>query len=69
MEWIKVSDRLPDTEGTYLISMTHPLVNHDSVAARWYDFDKKGFYNLHMEIEITDYVTHWAFMPKPPKDE
>lgn len=69
MEWIKVSDRLPDTEGFYLVSMKHPLAKQASVASRWFYLYEGKFYNTSLNIDITEYITHWMPLPNPAKDE
>ena len=73
-EWVKVSDRIPDTNDRVLIHLRsgtitvarleweHPT-HEDNFKAYWYwDCD---------EIELTDDedVTHWKRMPEGPEED
>ena len=63
--WISVEDELPEENGYYLCFAP----NDDDIEAIivlefndnkcWWDYD-----NL-----LTEYITHWQSLPKPPKEE
>lgn len=68
MEWIPVTERLPDFEGCCLCvrrSYVKPCVRHQEVM--YFDFDEKSFRPLFDEVFVADgNVTHWMPLPKPP---
>ena len=63
-QWIKVTDRLPDTHGNYMVyiegyvSISAYAQTHDGLV--WFDPD--GY-----EIDPhTEGITHWMPLPSPP---
>ena len=68
-EWISVKDRLPDVDGKYLVARAEG--GRYSISVRkfrkevpcWY----KGYCG-HWERR-TNGITHWQYLPKPPKGE
>lgn len=64
--WISVKDRLPETDGEYIVYITsddgEKCVTCDhwvkSSHERWFLFDDAGAV-----------VTHWMPLPEPPKEE
>lgn len=64
MEWISVSDRLPDKFGTYIVAAhdgSKMRVTFMKYQSRAKQFDKTG---------RTAYwrITHWMPLPEPPKE-
>ena len=59
-QWISVAERLPEQKENPVLAVFYGMVN-----PAWYFSGKwelpSGF--------ITDNVTHWTHMPKPPKGE
>lgn len=59
-EWISVKDRLPEKDGFYLA---------------WYTFKDGGhacdifYYNYGYSASLSSAITHWMFLPEPPKPE
>jgi Protein of unknown function (DUF551) len=73
MEWIKCSERLPDIIDDYLI-LTR---SQQMYVGRWIPDKKKKFRCWSIQCDCMnaegsgdeDYnVTHWADLPKPPKE-
>lgn len=62
--WIKVSDRLPETEQRVLIfsSYGRELVTYNPHENCWDDSDGDDYYR---DIE---WATHWMPLPEPPKE-
>jgi hypothetical protein len=56
-EWISVNDRLPDSDGKYLVYTGHDLIH----TMYYYATNAFGF-------EHWD-VTHWMPLPEPPKGD
>lgn len=63
-QWISVDDRLPTEGGKYLIS---DKSFSDSDVHYW-DKELKFFVDCDHAMKNDD-VTHWAYMPKTPKDK
>ena len=81
-EWISVKDRLPEEDGKYLVfeqsnGRTNTSILRFAKDARkvdkydfkgrwknvWYEYDSEwGHYTV-------DSVTHWQYLPQPPKGE
>ena len=81
-EWISVYDRLPQEDGTYLVT-ANDFGNSQRVKIRWFakdgetvdKYDLAGqkyvwyFYDSECGYASTKSVTHWMPMPEPPKGE
>jgi hypothetical protein len=67
MEWISVKDRLPETEGFYLVYcidiLTTESVDVPSVIVDWFNIYEEGFYWF-SEYEDADY---WMPIPELPR--
>lgn len=61
-DWISVEDRLPEKEGKYLIYTCHGIISLDDF--RSYLLNKEGALS---EANFDYYVTHWMYLPEPPK--
>lgn len=82
-KWISVTERLPDTDGEYLIfsngyvGILPPCISTALFAKSlrgkclmWDEPDRSGFYNYDGEGEWEEKgVTHWMPLPEPPKEE
>lgn len=66
MEWIKVTlETMPPTHGMYLV---HVKGSETSFVALWSSED--GFLPISYPVDVfTKPITHWAYMPEPPKEE
>ena len=66
MEWIKVSDRLPDSENIL-------IYQYEEVAWGYFSLRRNKFYgkyNPYARIfeDRLDNVTHWMPLPEPPNE-
>lgn len=78
-EWISVKDRLPESEGDYLICNTND--DHYDVYGCFYDSGSEEFgcWNACYDSFTLGYigsdwikneaVTHWMHLPNPPKED
>lgn len=67
MEWISVKDRLPSSEGYYLVldyKHIEKLMFREGFfwTTSCYDYDHTN------EDQKSMYVTHWMPLPQPPKE-
>ena len=68
--WISVTERLPDSEGTFLVRTATGMVT----SARFYDerdFPARTFtpaYHRPASWQANRNVTHWMPLPEPPKE-
>lgn len=72
MEWIKVEDGLPEVshieeEKVDVLVYVGGIIMNDTM----YDMDIGFYYYCPVEDEITHIsnVTHWMYLPEPPKEE
>ena len=75
-EWISVDDRLPDKDGCYIVTACDEGCScgdgiwYDTVVIEAEHYKGEWSWNENgTEYDITDLVTHWQPMPKPPKGE
>ena len=59
-EWILVNDRLPEEEGLYLVAVVN---DHER------RYSKTAWYHGHGNWFLHQKVTHWQYLPQPPKGE
>ena len=64
-EWVEIAEHLPPKSGNYLVS-------DGEIVTELY-LEKRRRINLWLEIngkssEQIDDVTHWMYLPKPPKN-
>lgn len=73
MEWIKVSDMLPENTGTYMVvwqnaEQKNIFTSSVDVLGRW-TITRGDFYgDNYLGSICLGNVTHWAPLPEPPKD-
>ena len=78
--WIPVNERLPESNGAYLVHAGRGHIDcvrfaKDLYAVDPYDFairkGKSGFYIYDSEygFDVYEGVTHWMPLPEPPKGE
>ena len=81
-EWISVKDRLPEEDGSYLVT-TNSFGDRQSVKFRWFakDGENVDAYDLAGQKDVwylydsecgyvsIKTVTHWMPLPLPPKGE
>ena len=78
--WIPVSERLPESNGAYLVHAGRRYIDcvrfaKDLYAIDPYDFairkGKSGFYIYDSEygFDVYEGVTHWMPLPEPPKED
>lgn len=60
MNWIKVEDRLPESEERVLI------IENDLMIEIGYYVDSVWIEDSGLDIRY--FVTHWMLLPEPPKD-
>jgi hypothetical protein len=66
--WIPVSERLPDTFGTFIVAVRIPTRKRTySDSADFDPFTKKWTPSLYWGKGMN--VTHWMPLPEPPKEE
>ena len=58
--WISVKDRLPEEEGLYLVAVVN---DHER------RYSKTAWYHGHGNWFLHQKVTHWQYLPQPPKGE
>ena len=59
-DWISVNDRLPEEEGLYLVAVVN---DHER------RYSKTAWYHGHGNWFLHQKVTHWRYLPQPPKGE
>ena len=59
-EWISVNDRFPEEEGLYLVAVVN---DHER------RYSKTAWYHGHGNWFLHQKVTHWQYLPQPPKGE
>ena len=75
-EWVSVDDRLPDKDGCYIVTACDEGCScgdgiwYDTVVIEAEHYKGEWSWNENgTEYDITDLVTHWMPLPKPPKGE
>lgn len=64
-EWISVDDRLPEEKVNYIVCYKHAYCDNDdywAIGISFYDGEE-------FQIGLSYKVTHWQYLPKPPKGE
>lgn len=64
-EWISVKDRLPEEKVNCIVHYKHAYCDNDdywAIGICFYDGDK-------FQIGLAYKVTHWQYLPQPPKGE
>jgi len=69
MEWIKVEDRLPEKEGTYLVCAKEyekaTVAEYNMIGGKkWIALQNVGTYD---DWDYDCIVTHWMPLPENPK--
>ena len=69
IEWIPVSERLPEEGGEFLVSRYSQILDSYGVEILWYD-DHNGFhfYDSEWGDIPMEGVTAWAMLPEPYKE-
>ena len=81
-EWISVKDRLPENDGSYLVTI-NSFGGRKHINVRWFAKDGEAvneyelagqenvwyYYDSEWGYISIDSVTHWMPLPKPPKGE
>jgi|688.fasta_scaffold1266571_1 hypothetical protein len=60
LQWISVSDRLPENDREVLVVLNGE--SYKDVHVSWHDGEEFGW-------ATTGYVSHWMELPAPPKEE
>lgn len=60
-KWIGVKERLPETEGKYIVCTAKGSV----YCTRFKAYGKSGAF----QTDMNTHVTHWMPLPEPPKEE
>lgn len=64
-EWISVNDRLPEEKVNCIVHYKHAYCDNDdywAIGICFYDGEK-------FQIDLSYKVTHWQYLPQPPKGE
>ena len=64
-EWISVKDRLPEEKVNCIVHYKHAYCDNDdywAIGICFYDGEK-------FQMDLLYKVTHWQYLPKPPKGE
>ena len=64
-EWISVKDRLPEERVDCIVHYRHAYCDNDdywAIGICFYDGEK-------FQMDLLYKVTHWQYLPKPPKGE
>lgn len=64
-EWISVDDRLPEEKVDCIVHYKHAYCDNDdywAIGICFYDGEK-------FQIDLSYKVTHWQYLPQPPKGE
>ena len=64
-EWISVNDRLPEEKVNCIVHYKHAYCDNDdywAIGTCFYDGEK-------FQIGLAYKVTHWQYLPNPPKGE
>ena len=64
-EWIPVKDRLPEEKVDCIVHYKHAYCDNDdywAIGICFYDGEK-------FQIDLSYKVTHWQYLPQPPKGE
>lgn len=64
-EWISVNDRLPEEKVNCIVHYKHAYCDNDDYCAIgicFYDGEK-------FQMDLLYKVTHWQYLPQPPKGE
>ena len=64
-EWISVNERLPEEKVNYIVHYKHAYCDDDdywAIGICFYDGEK-------FQMDWSYKVTHWQYLPQPPKGE
>ena len=64
-EWISVDDRLPEEKVNCIVHYKHAYCDNDDyweIGICFYDGEK-------FQMDLSYKVTHWQYLPQPPKGE
>ena len=64
-EWISVNDRLPEEKVNCIVYYKHAYCDNDdywAIGICFYDGEK-------FQMDLSYKVTHWQYLPNPPKGE
>ena len=64
-EWISVDDRLPEEKVNCIVHYKHAYCDNDdywAIGICFYDGEK-------FKMDLSYKVTHWQYLPQPPKGE
>ncbi len=63
IEWHSVKDRLPENKALYIVYLINDYSEKIITVRPWFG-DELKFKRYRY---LTEKVTHWAFLPKPPR--
>ena len=64
-EWVSVDDRLPEEKVNCIVHYQHAYCDNDdywAIGICFYDGEK-------FQMDLSYKVTHWQYLPQPPKGE
>ena len=65
-EWISVNDP-PGKKGCYLVTVKHWCDGKPVTREAYYTIS--GWISCEKGVDITSRVTHWQYLPQPPKGD
>lgn len=63
--WVSVDERLPKKDDFYLVYVFNGHKDEYETTIKWFSKKEQNF----LEWDFQDEVTHWQYLPRPPKEQ